>query len=183
LIAFYDHGNVDKLAGSHEEVAFDLENADLLVDRDVYTVACLSAAKLGKKAVENGCNAYWGYTLPNASILKHVSMPEDETAEIEYSPSLWIYRRHDNNGILGKLSNPDKSWRDMFDHTHRVDAALLKELFERSWIVEGMALLLNDIGLALYTKEEEEEKKKVEEEEKKAKEEKERAPCFGIFGR
>lgn len=59
---FYDHGSEDCLWGSKTEKVIDLSNVHLLVNRDVYTLACLSALKLGVEAMKIGAKSFWGYT-------------------------------------------------------------------------------------------------------------------------
>ena len=64
LITFYDHGNEDALIGNDEKPLLDTKNAGILKGREMYTMACLSAKKLGAVAYRKGCRAYWGYTDP-----------------------------------------------------------------------------------------------------------------------
>jgi len=58
---FYDHGNADLLAaqGGKDNV-IDLNNCDLLANKETYTMACLSAKSLGKEVWNKG-GKYWGY--------------------------------------------------------------------------------------------------------------------------
>lgn len=62
LFIFYNHGSANCLWASKTEKAVDVENVELLAEREVYTVACLSAQKLGVEAYKKDCKAYWGYT-------------------------------------------------------------------------------------------------------------------------
>ena len=62
LIVFYDHGNNDRLVGYDTVPVIDLLNVSILNGREIYTMACLSAQELGKRAVQSGCKSYWGYT-------------------------------------------------------------------------------------------------------------------------
>lgn len=64
LITFYDHGNEDVLVGNDEKPLLDTGNVGILKGRDMYTMACLSAKRLGADAYRKGCRAYWGYTQP-----------------------------------------------------------------------------------------------------------------------
>jgi len=59
---FYDHGNADCLAAQGgKNNAIDLNNCDLLANKETYTMACLSAKVLGKEVWNKG-GKYWGYT-------------------------------------------------------------------------------------------------------------------------
>jgi hypothetical protein len=60
----FDHGGVDKLGGYNKEVILDLDNIDELEGMHVYSYSCLSASKLGPRAVRNGCFSYVGFRLP-----------------------------------------------------------------------------------------------------------------------
>ena len=61
LVVFYDHGREDSLIGNDGYPVLDLNNYALLKGTEVYTLACLSAKKLGERAFHAGCKAYWGY--------------------------------------------------------------------------------------------------------------------------
>ena len=61
LFIHYNHGSEDKLWGSKTEAVVDLKNVDLLADRPVYCMNCLSAQKLGVEVWKRGCMAYYGY--------------------------------------------------------------------------------------------------------------------------
>jgi hypothetical protein len=60
-LIFYDHGNETSLIGQNEQPVIDLDNCQLLSEKEVYTLACLSAKELGVKIWEQG-GKYWGYT-------------------------------------------------------------------------------------------------------------------------
>ena len=62
LVTFYDHGTEGALIGNDEKPLLDSGNVGLLKGREMYTMACLSARKLGADAYRKGCRAYWGYT-------------------------------------------------------------------------------------------------------------------------
>lgn len=94
LFIFYNHGSSDCLWGSVTEKLIDLQNVKLLSNREVYTVACLSAKKLGSKAYAEGCIAYWGYT-----------------AEFTFSTeAIKEFQQFANCGIKFKLER--KSWSE-----------------------------------------------------------------------
>lgn len=62
LFVFYDHGDEDSLvAQGGQENMLDLENVGLVADKEVYTLACLSAKRLGVEAWRKGA-VFWGYT-------------------------------------------------------------------------------------------------------------------------
>jgi len=61
IICFFDHGTEDALFGSPSEPVVDSERAGLLSGREVYTMACLSASRLGVEAWKAKARAYWGY--------------------------------------------------------------------------------------------------------------------------
>jgi thiol-disulfide isomerase/thioredoxin len=61
LLIFYNHGGEDCLVGQDEKCAIDLENCHYLSEKEVYTLACLSAKELGAKVWRQG-GKYWGYT-------------------------------------------------------------------------------------------------------------------------
>lgn len=56
----YDHGNEDALIGQDEKACIDGRNCKLLANKDVYTLACLSAKSLGVDIWNQG-GKYWGY--------------------------------------------------------------------------------------------------------------------------
>jgi hypothetical protein len=58
---FYDHGSEDVLWGSESEAVVDLRNVEKLAGRVVYTMACLSAKKLGATAYTQYSCVYVGY--------------------------------------------------------------------------------------------------------------------------
>jgi len=61
LFIFYDHGDEDCLVGQDGQPVIDLSNCNWLAGKDVYTLACLSAKKLGVE-VWRQKGKYWGYT-------------------------------------------------------------------------------------------------------------------------
>lgn len=61
LFIFYDHGSEGALIGQDEQPVIDLNNCHWLADKEVYTLACLSAKELGAEVWRRG-GKYWGYT-------------------------------------------------------------------------------------------------------------------------
>ena len=62
LVTFYNHGSENALIGNDETPLLDSRNADLLNGREMFTMCCLAAKKLGPEAYRKGCKAWWGYT-------------------------------------------------------------------------------------------------------------------------
>ena len=134
LIIFYDHGGPNSLWGSRAEAVFNTGNASLFKDREVYTSACLSALVLGKEAVKRGCKAYWGSFTPVILTTRYD----------------WVFRVHQNDGILEKLMTPQLSWYDAFDHTFKVGEALIKFLLAKGKPLEAVSTISNNNGLRVY---------------------------------
>lgn len=61
LFIHYDHGEEDSLIGQDEKAVIDLDNAGLLANKEVFTLACLSAKDLGPEVWRKG-GTFWGYT-------------------------------------------------------------------------------------------------------------------------
>jgi len=61
LFIFYDHGSEDALIGQDEKPVIDLSNVAAISDKEVYTLACLSAKELGAAVWRQG-GKFWGYT-------------------------------------------------------------------------------------------------------------------------
>jgi len=158
LIIFYDHGKPDSLMGARTEPVFNIENARRLKDREVYTTACLSALDLGKAAARIGSKVYWGSSKPIMLT----------------TTSNWVFKRHQNAGILRKIMAPQLSWDDAFDYAYKVGDNLVKFLIGEGKPLESSAILNNNNGLTAYVRE----KKRVPEGEEKES----RLPsCFRIF--
>lgn len=60
-LIFYDHGNESALIGQDEQSVIDLGNCHYLSEKEVYTLACLSAKELGVEIWRHK-GKYWGYT-------------------------------------------------------------------------------------------------------------------------
>ena len=60
LYIHYDHGNEDALIGQDKKATVDLKNCHLLANKQTYTLACLSAKRLGVEVWRKG-GRYWGY--------------------------------------------------------------------------------------------------------------------------
>lgn len=65
IVLFNGHGNFWSVCGFKDESIISAgNNEELLSGKIVYSLSCSSAAKLGEKAVENGCDAFVGYKNP-----------------------------------------------------------------------------------------------------------------------
>ena len=62
LITFYNHGTEDSLIGNDENPLLDSGNVGLINGREMYTMCCLAAKRLGAEAYRKGARAWWGYT-------------------------------------------------------------------------------------------------------------------------
>ena len=60
LFIFYDHGSENALIGQDEKAVIDLKNAGLFSNKEVFTLACLSAKELGPEVWRKG-GTYYGY--------------------------------------------------------------------------------------------------------------------------
>jgi len=61
ILIFYDHGDEDRLIGNDGNPILDLNNVELVSNKEVYTMCCLAAKKLGVEAYKKNC-IWWGYT-------------------------------------------------------------------------------------------------------------------------
>lgn len=61
-VAHFDHGGVSAWYGQDAKPCVDLDNIDLLINKECFAMNCSSAKVLGKEAFEKGANVYWGYT-------------------------------------------------------------------------------------------------------------------------
>jgi len=62
LFIFYNHGVEDALIEQGGGHLIDGGNVHLLRGKEVYTMCCLAAKKLGAEAYRKGVKAWWGYT-------------------------------------------------------------------------------------------------------------------------
>jgi len=95
LLVFYDHGSEDAWWGSDGKKLMDYSNVGLVSGREVYTMACLCARKLGAEAYRKGCRAFWGYTEP-------FSFTTDQEA---------VFGKLANKGLLLNIKK-GKSWAE-----------------------------------------------------------------------
>jgi len=96
-LIFYDHGGEDCLYDFKKNKLFTLKDAPLLATRPyVYTMACLSAKKLGKEVYKYG-GTYWGAV---------EAIGFTTTGEEKFGEAL-------SYGIVLRLQNPLLSWNDI----------------------------------------------------------------------
>ena len=60
IYVHYDHGSADALIGNDSQPVIDISNCQILADKEVYTLACLSAKSLGVEIWRKG-GKFWGY--------------------------------------------------------------------------------------------------------------------------
>jgi len=102
IIVFYDHGVEDGLVEQGGKgYVIDLKNVDKFAGRVIYTMACLSAKKLGKQHWRNG-GVYWGYTEVFGFTLQ-----EEE-----------LFRECANAGLIYRI-NEGKSWDECVEYAKR----------------------------------------------------------------
>jgi len=61
IFVFYDHGSENALWGSRDESVINLNNCKMLAEKECYTMACLSAKRLGVEIWRNKAKYFWGY--------------------------------------------------------------------------------------------------------------------------
>jgi len=125
IFIFYDHGSEDVLWGSRTEKVVDLFNTDLLAGREVYTLACLSAKLLGRKAHRRKCRAYWGYE-------------EEFTFTLD---ALEEFRASANEGI--KLRLKGLGWKKCLKKTKQLMTELANKLMAQGRILASICMESN----------------------------------------
>jgi len=70
IIIFLDHGQEDSLLGSDKLPMIDLDNAYLLQNKFIYSIACRSGSSLAKKAISKGACGYIGFVNDFQFIIK-----------------------------------------------------------------------------------------------------------------
>ncbi|MEM1523528.1 MAG: hypothetical protein QXU69_10885 [Thermofilaceae archaeon] len=132
LFVFYDHGSEDSL-WAHFGKLIDLSNVHLLAGRDCYTVACLSAKRLGVEAYKAGCRAYWGYTIEFAFT----------TDAADY------FKEFANYGLKLRVKE-GRSWRECLDKAKQLARQLATKLISMGNIVAGVLMIRNADALVCY---------------------------------
>ncbi|MEM1589683.1 MAG: hypothetical protein QW175_04645 [Candidatus Bathyarchaeia archaeon] len=132
LFIFYNHGNMDCLWASNEEKAVDLKNVELFSNREVFTMACLSASKLGVEAYRKNCKAYWGYRVVFAFT----------TDAIEE------FNEFANCGIKFRLDG--KEWSECLKLAKELAEQLAKKLTKEGKCFSAVFMKENAEGLVCY---------------------------------
>jgi len=136
IFIFYDHGSEGALWGSKTSAIISGINVHVLKDKICYTMACLSAKKLGKLACSKGCNVYWGY--------------EKEFSFTTYGNK--AFADFSSYGLKVFLENND--WKLAYNETVKYGKYLIAKLLLSGNIL-GAVLLENDIKvLRCYLKDE-----------------------------
>ncbi|MEM1540701.1 MAG: hypothetical protein QXJ07_04890 [Candidatus Bathyarchaeia archaeon] len=135
LFVFYNHGSRDCLWGSRTEKVVNLGNVKLLSNREVYTLACLSAEKLGVEAYKNNCLAYWGYIREFAF----------STEAIEY------FKMFANYGLILRLEG--KSWDECLKLAKELAKKLASKLAEEGKYFSAVLMSEDAEALVCYNAE------------------------------
>jgi len=136
MLVFFDHGNKDCLVSQDRKCVINFDNVELLANREVYTLACLSAKSLGIEAHKKGCLAYWGYT-------DVVSFTTDALDEFEkaFLHGLKLYRK-------------GHSWKECLEKTKEFFTELVNKLVSVGKYMAAVCMENNRDILVCYTKEE-----------------------------
>jgi hypothetical protein len=133
LFIFYNHGNEDCLWASETEKAVDKDNVQLLASRECYTMACLSARKLGVEAYKVGCLAYWGYTEAFAFTTEDAD----------------VFKEFANCGLKFKLEG--KTWEEALQQAKNLAKELCQKLIEAGKYFSSILLQQDADALRCYT--------------------------------
>jgi len=125
LLCHHDHGNEDCIWGQDEKVV-DLDNNQLLKDRECYSMSCLSAKILGADSYRRYATEYWGSW-------ELISFTTDALEE---------FQRAMNFGIKLRLSG-ETDWNKIMDKTLEHDQQVIAELISAGKVFAA-ALLLED---------------------------------------
>jgi len=130
LFVFYDHGEKDRLIGNDKRPVIDLNNAHLLKNTDVYTLACLSAKKLGRVVWSYG-RKYWGY---------------DKVVGFTVNSDWHLFKRCFNAGLHAIMEG--KSWEEAYEIAYNEYSQAIMEAEDD---VSAMWLLHDRDCLRVYT--------------------------------
>lgn len=123
-VAHYNHGSDDKLWGNDERPVIDLNNVDLLSNRECYNNNCSSAKKLGVEAWKRGA-VYWGYK------------------DIFYftTDAIEEFKEFVNNGIKRRVDG--HSWKECLSMTKELATKLIDNLVKAGKALAA-ACMMND---------------------------------------
>jgi len=133
MVVFYNHGTEDALWGSRDEPVIDTLNAMLLSGRECYTMACLSAKKLGVEAYKLGCKAYWGYCEP-------FSFTTDAAD---------VFKKFANEGLRLRIIEK-VSWKTALEKTRQLGQELSEKLLDEGKMVASICMKMNAENLRCY---------------------------------
>lgn len=133
MLIFYDHGNEDLLMGNDGIPVIDLDNVDLLSNREVYTMACLSAKTLGVIAyVDHKCKSFWGS-------VDVVSLTTD---------AIESFKEAFNYGLIQRLKG--LSWKECLESTKEKMAEIINRLIEAGKLIAATCLSYDRDILVCY---------------------------------
>jgi len=135
LFCFYDHGSENALWGSREEPIIDLSNVKLLSGKEVFTMACLSAKKLGVEAWKSKSKVYWGY-------YEVFSFTTDSLEE---------FKKFANCGIKFRLEG--KSWKECLSLAKDLGNKLAEELSKAGKFIAASCMRHDVNALRCYNAE------------------------------
>ena len=129
----FNHGSEDAHWGSEAEKVMDLDNVDLLFQREVYCMNCLSAKELGIEAWKHKATAYWGYV----EVFTFTTEALDEFQEFA------------NSGLKFRLEG--KSWNECLQLAKDLAKALAQKLVEAGKYIASVILQGDADVLRCYT--------------------------------
>jgi len=132
IVCFFDHGDEDRLFGDRSEPVLDLGNVDLLSGREVYTMACLSARRLGVEAWRRGAKAYWGY----------------EDSFIFTTDAVEEFREFAVSGLRYRLQG--KSWSEALELARKLGRSLADKLADEGKIIASSCMHHDADALRCY---------------------------------
>jgi len=145
LIFFNGHGSDSALFDNNKHEFLKVSDASLFKDTITYTRACSCLVKLGKKAVDNGCRAFIGYTknlwIPKLS--GYISRPlKDPVAKPVMESS---------NEIVKQLIKGN-SVQESVEKSQKVSMRYITELIYSNDLYKGASLpaLVNNLAALDY---------------------------------
>lgn len=126
FISFNGHGTASSFKNNKEEDFINLESAELLSDTITFARSCDCLKGLGKKAVENGCNAFIGY-----------------------KKKFWIARQHE----IESRPLQDPIAKPVLEASNIVPLSLLKGKSVEEAVMESHEYSANSILDLIYSKE------------------------------
>lgn len=134
LVCHYNHGAEDAWWGSDSRKCVNINNVEVLANRECYAQNCSSAKKLGVEAWKLKAT-YWGYTDVYVFTID----------EKEY------FKKFNNYGI--KLRIDGEEWSEALKKTKKLAEELVKELLDKGKAFAAACLHRNAEILVLYDEE------------------------------